>query len=156
MCGEAAHGVSGAADAIARARGDHRGVRAEASRDWLSHCEGFHVDGPSGFIGWVERVELDAAGRASALLVRRHHVDELERLPATAVVEVAPKHGRVLIVDPRLLRPRGLEFRCSSCGYGVTLGPPERCPMCGGGRWDASARPPRPLRARHRGAVTSF
>lgn len=29
-----------------------------------------------------------------------------------------------------------LDFRCTTCGYGVArLQPPERCPMCTGSRW---------------------
>lgn len=32
-------------------------------------------------------------------------------------------------------RPK-LDFRCTTCGYGVArLRPPERCPMCAGSRW---------------------
>ena len=33
--------------------------------------------------------------------------------------------------------PLKLDFRCATCGYGVArLPPPERCPMCAGGRWE--------------------
>jgi len=32
--------------------------------------------------------------------------------------------------------PLKLDFRCTTCGYGVArLRPPERCPMCTGSRW---------------------
>jgi rubredoxin len=39
-------------------------------------------------------------------------------------------------------------FRCSSCGYGVTVQARlPRCPMCGGTSWEAVAsRPPQPDR----------
>ena len=39
--------------------------------------------------------------------------------------------------------PLKLDFRCTTCGYGVArLRPPERCPMCTGGRWQRHAQTP--------------
>ena len=42
-------------------------------------------------------------------------------------------------------------FRCSGCGYGVTVQAMlPRCPMCGGTSWEAAAaRRPRPDRQVH-------
>ncbi len=119
---------------------------ADDPRDWLEHCEGFRVDGPEGRLGWVEELEYDLPGRVTALLIRRHHIGELLRLPATAVLDVEPEHGRILIADPRLLQPttrRGAspDFRCRTCGYGATaLTAPARCPMCGRRTWDSLER----------------
>jgi rubrerythrin len=32
-------------------------------------------------------------------------------------------------------------FNCSKCSYGISLAkPPERCPMCGSGRWTPDRR----------------
>jgi rubrerythrin len=104
--------------------------------DWIQHCGGFHVDVR---LGWVEELERDASGRAVALLVRKHHVGELMRLPVSAVSKVEPEHGRILVADERLLRPvvrPGLEHRCVRCGYGAaSAAAPKRCPMCGGNEW---------------------
>ena len=37
--------------------------------------------------------------------------------------------------------PLKLDFRCTTCGYGVArLRPPERCPMCGGSRWQQQSQ----------------
>lgn len=37
------------------------------------------------------------------------------------------------MIEQSLLK---LDFRCTTCGYGVArLRPPERCPMCTGSRW---------------------
>jgi hypothetical protein len=105
---------------------------------WLTHCEGFEVDGPGGRIGWVEEVERDAGGAPCALLVRRRpFATGLLRLWVEDVVDVWPAHGRVLargVVDgPGRLR----EYRCAACGYGAAAPvAPKRCPMCGGGAWE--------------------
>lgn len=42
-------------------------------------------------------------------------------------------------------------FRCSGCGYGVTVQAKlPRCPMCGGTSWEAAAsRPPQLERLLH-------
>jgi hypothetical protein len=45
--------------------------------------------------------------------------------------------------------PAAGDFRCSACGYGVSVhGALPPCPMCGGTSWEAAlfaARPPEPL-----------
>ena len=39
------------------------------------------------------------------------------------------------------------EFRCSSCGYGVTVHVAlPQCPMCTGTSWESAAWSPAPLR----------
>lgn len=46
-------------------------------------------------------------------------------------------------LEAELLRRvrRRLEFQCAGCGYGaVPSTAPQRCPMCGGERWDMAPR----------------
>jgi rubrerythrin len=108
-------------------------------RYWLAHCEGFEVRDASGFLGWVEAVELDREARsARALLVNPSHVHSgFVRIPLRSVKLVAPDRGFVLVgsagdADPDHRRT----FQCAECGYGARgRTAPTRCPMCGGTSW---------------------
>ena len=68
-------------------------------RYWLAHCEGFEVHDASGFLGWVEEVELDPQTQsAQALLVNPSHVHSgFLRIPLQSVKLVAPDRGFVLV-----------------------------------------------------------
>src|SRR5260221_9789273 len=61
----------------------------------LRHCTGFRVEGPSGLLGYVEEVVLDAEGNApEALLVRGTRTIEV---PASRIRRLIPGQERVLV-----------------------------------------------------------
>jgi hypothetical protein len=72
-----------------------------------------------------------AAGNATVVFDEEERTMALETLPATPERRIAPRS----------------EFRCVSCGYGVSVvSPPEECPMCRSALWEPS--PWRPFTAR--------
>ncbi len=61
----------------------------------LRHCTGFRVEGPSGHLGYVEEVVLDAEGNApEALLVRGTSTIEV---PLSRIRRLIPGQERVLV-----------------------------------------------------------
>jgi len=112
----------------------------EDPRYWLAHCEGFEVEDASGFLGWVEGVELEPETQsAQALLVSPSHVRPgILRIPLRSVRLVVPDRGLVLVRTARDATPgRRHAFSCVDCGYGAgASNPPPRCPMCGGASWE--------------------
>jgi hypothetical protein len=75
-----------------------RRVNATESREWLLRCEGFQVDGPSGYVGIVLSVVYDFSARwdrPSALKVRGSAGDVT--VPIGDVEEVFPEQGRLVV-----------------------------------------------------------
>lgn len=66
---------------------------------WLCHCEGYRVETPDGFVGFVEEVvRSPGASKPSALRVRTG-LDGHGRLviPAGMVREIRPDAERILV-----------------------------------------------------------
>lgn len=62
---------------------------------WLRHCRGFRVEGPDGWLGYVEEVLLDPEEHAPrALVVRGRRVIVV---PVGEIVRLLPRQERILV-----------------------------------------------------------
>lgn len=77
----------------------HRRPENLESREWLLHCEGFRVEGPDGFVGFVSGVVYEFSARwdrPTALAVRGDRGKALS-VPIRAIADVSEDDGRVLL-----------------------------------------------------------
>jgi hypothetical protein len=72
---------------------------------WLRRCEGFRVESPDGFVGWVEEVWLGADHEPEVLVLRGPHGRRLLSL-AGEDVAVDPRRERIALAStPELIAP---------------------------------------------------
>jgi hypothetical protein len=67
---------------------------------WLSHCEGFRVDGASGSVGVVEHVVFELSQDRPDLLAVRRGGPNRQRtvdVPVADVVEIRPAEQRLVL-----------------------------------------------------------
>lgn len=64
---------------------------------WLRRCEGFRVETPEGFLGWVEDVWLGASHEPDALVVRSGQLGRRVLSLAGEVVRVVPERECVVL-----------------------------------------------------------
>jgi hypothetical protein len=87
--------------AAPRPQDDSEPTLLPAERDyWLSHCEGFQVDGCSGSVGVVEHVVFELRqDRPDLLAVRRGgpHRQRTVDVPVVDVVEIRPAEQRLVL-----------------------------------------------------------
>jgi hypothetical protein len=74
---------------------------------WLEHCEGFHVSGPNGRVGFVESVVSSSEGAQGLFILTGLFRTRTVFVPMREVGSVAPRRARLeLLVTPHVSRAR--------------------------------------------------
>jgi hypothetical protein len=72
-------------------------VSSFGEKYWLDRCEGFRVESPDGFVGWVEEVWYGASDEPEAVVVRsRDCARRVVSIP-DGVVRVQPHRESVVL-----------------------------------------------------------
>jgi hypothetical protein len=104
---------------------------------WLRRCEGFRVESPDGFVGWVEEVWLGAEHEPEVLVLQGPQGRRLLSL-AGEDVRVDPRRERIVLDStPELISPkdawdpRAAAGRADAPMHEVARGPGVGLPRAG-------------------------